>query len=106
MGKKDVHGIAPVENYRKSIGKQDYKRSKKDIKAAKKAAQQRQSGASKSRIYEGILVLAALCAVLCFVYFIFAMNIRPVEDSTNKCLLQLNNNNSDLGTIVPCSDVP
>ncbi|XP_033119596.1 triple QxxK/R motif-containing protein-like [Anneissia japonica] len=81
MGKKDVHGIGPVENYRKNIGKQENKRSKKDMKVAKKKAQQRKSGASRSRISEAFLVLVALCALLCFVYFIFAIQLRKVEDT-------------------------
>lgn len=45
MGKKDAAGLrsAPVDQYRKQIGKQDWKKSKREIKSSKVQADKKKT---------------------------------------------------------------
>lgn len=67
MGKKDAAGLRgpQVEQYRKQIGKQDYKKSKKELKSQKQRADAKKSAIG---VKEVILVLVAILAVLAAVY--------------------------------------
>ncbi|VDI60838.1 Hypothetical predicted protein [Mytilus galloprovincialis] len=71
MGKKDAAGVraGPVDQYRKQIGKQDYKKSKKELKSQKQRAEKKNSAIG---VKEVILVLLAFLAVMVAVYaFLF-----------------------------------
>ncbi|XP_041376294.1 triple QxxK/R motif-containing protein-like [Gigantopelta aegis] len=74
MGKKDATSnvntgthVPPVEQYRKHIGKQDYKKSKKDTKAQKRHADQKQSVLG---IQEVILIVGAMFGLVAGVYLL------------------------------------
>lgn len=65
MTRKDAAGFqTPVDQYRKQIGKQDWKKSKKDIKAQKRAADQQ----SQLGITGMLLTVTALLVLLGGVY--------------------------------------
>lgn len=68
-GKKDSFSYQPpVDNYRKTIGKQDYKKSKTELKESKKRAQSKKT---TSKTYREIGVMLGLMVVALFVgYFL------------------------------------
>ncbi|XP_042902564.1 triple QxxK/R motif-containing protein [Parasteatoda tepidariorum] len=69
MGKnttKDTSHALPVESYRKQIGKQDYKKSKSELKEAKARAQAKKGISS---FYKDVAVMiGALAAVIGVLY--------------------------------------
>ncbi|KAK7498944.1 hypothetical protein BaRGS_00009753 [Batillaria attramentaria] len=69
MTRKDAagHQMTPTDQYRKQIGKQDWKKSKKEVKAQKKRADQKQSAMGAK---EMVLVAAALCALVGGLYML------------------------------------
>ena len=71
MGKKDSTGLkaAPVDQYRKQIGKQDYKKSKKEVKSQKQRAEKKNSAIG---IQEVVLILISFLSLMAAVYmFLF-----------------------------------
>nr|XP_039257070.1 triple QxxK/R motif-containing protein-like [Styela clava] len=69
MGKKDSMTRGPiVENYRKRIGKQDYKKSKSAIKEMKTIAEAKKSSTALSDI---VLVAVAFSVILALLYVMF-----------------------------------
>ncbi|XP_062606979.1 triple QxxK/R motif-containing protein-like [Saccostrea cucullata] len=71
MGKKDASANrgTPVEKYRKDIGKQDYKKSKKEVKMMKNKADMKSSALG---IKEVVMIVAALFTLVAGVYmFLF-----------------------------------
>ncbi|CAN7986477.1 triple QxxK/R motif-containing protein isoform X2 [Ixodes scapularis] len=68
-GKKDSFSYQPpVDHYRKTIGKQDYKKSRTELKESKKRAQSKKT---TSKTYREIgKMLAVLIAALSLGYFI------------------------------------
>lgn len=78
MGKKDATGSSvPVDQYRKQIGKQDYKKSKFDLKMNKLRAEAKKSGPGIKDAF--LVVLAILFFVLC-VYAFFYLNLSTELD--------------------------
>ncbi|XP_053401947.1 triple QxxK/R motif-containing protein-like [Mercenaria mercenaria] len=69
MGRKDAAGIhgSPVDQYRKQIGKQDYKKAKKSLKSTKAAHDLKKSSTPVKDTV--LIVLTGLCAVV-GLYFI------------------------------------
>lgn len=63
MGKRDAIKLAPVDKYRKEIGKQDWKKSKKGIKGMKGKGCDEQTSAQTI-----ILLLAVVVAVFSCIY--------------------------------------
>ncbi|XP_022096175.1 triple QxxK/R motif-containing protein-like [Acanthaster planci] len=75
MGKKDAQRCTlPVDQYRKNIGKQDYKRSKKDLIRSKREADRRKTSTG---FRDSMLVMLALCAVVCLIYMFFYLQMPP-----------------------------
>ncbi|XP_071785660.1 triple QxxK/R motif-containing protein-like [Asterias amurensis] len=73
MGKKDAQkSNLSVDQYRKNIGKQDYKKSKKDLHRSKREADRRKTN---TVFRDSMLVLLALCAVMCLVYMFFYLQM-------------------------------
>ncbi|XP_072014150.1 triple QxxK/R motif-containing protein-like [Amphiura filiformis] len=80
MGKKDAQsrGQQPVDHYRKTIGKHEYKRNKKDVRKMKTDADIRKSSTT---LRDTLLMLFALLAVLCLIYvfFIFKFPTKQMD---------------------------
>ncbi|KAL4234918.1 hypothetical protein ACF0H5_006559 [Mactra antiquata] len=71
MGRKDANGMqsAPVEQYRKQIGKHDYKKSKKKLQSIKDA---RDLKKSSSPVKDTILiVITGLCVVMGLYFLLY-----------------------------------
>ncbi|KAK7115201.1 triple QxxK/R motif-containing protein-like [Littorina saxatilis] len=83
MTRKDAAatGNTPMEQHRKQIGKQDWKKSKKDVKARKRAADEQ----SELGIMGVLGVLAVLLALLGglygFLYWYIGDTSRPSEQT-------------------------
>ena len=82
MGRKDAGRDKgpPVEQYRKNIGKQQWKTNKKEVKE-----QKRQSEAKKSAmtVQDILLVVGAFFMVLCAIYGLFYYMIQPAKSDTD-----------------------
>ncbi|XP_041455658.1 triple QxxK/R motif-containing protein-like [Lytechinus pictus] len=78
MGKKDASQRAhlSVDQYRKSIGKQEQKRTKKDVKRMKNEAQIRKGGFG---FQESLLVILSLLAAVMLIYALFYFQITPKD---------------------------
>ncbi|XP_073924935.1 triple QxxK/R motif-containing protein isoform X3 [Castor canadensis] len=78
MGRKDASTIKlPVDQYRKQIGKQDYKKTKPILRATKLKAEARKAAIG---IKEVGLVLAAILALLLAFYAFFYLRLSPDVD--------------------------
>ncbi|XP_078741457.1 triple QxxK/R motif-containing protein [Lampetra fluviatilis] len=74
MGKKEASSLrAPVEQYRKQIGKHDYKKSKTLMKETKMKATQRKSSSHAQdmmvMVFTGATILMVLYALLYYTIF-------------------------------------
>ncbi|XP_060073251.1 triple QxxK/R motif-containing protein-like [Ylistrum balloti] len=74
MGKKDTQANrgAPVDMYRKQIGKQDYKKSKSEVKKSKDRAGKLQSALG---IKDVVLMLTGFLLVIVAVYMILYVSL-------------------------------
>ncbi|XP_004597284.2 triple QxxK/R motif-containing protein [Ochotona princeps] len=73
MGKKDASTVKlPVDQYRKQIGKQDYKKTKPILRATRLKAEARKTAIG---IKEVGLVLAAIFALLLAFYAFFYLRL-------------------------------
>ncbi|XP_069477449.1 triple QxxK/R motif-containing protein [Ambystoma mexicanum] len=73
MGRKDTStSRAPIEQYRKQIGKQDYKKSKPALRATRLKAEAKQTAIG---IKEVALALLAILLILVVAYSIFYFNM-------------------------------
>lgn len=74
MGKKDTQANrgAPVDLYRKRIGKHDYKKSKDDVKKSKDRAGKLQSAMG---IKEVVLLLSGFLLVIVAVYVVLYISL-------------------------------
>ncbi|XP_029920156.1 triple QxxK/R motif-containing protein [Myripristis murdjan] len=73
MGKKDASATKlPVDQYRKQIGKQDYKKTKSALKATRLQAEAKKSATG---LKDGILVIAAILFFVLCVYAFFYLNL-------------------------------
>ncbi|XP_034561198.1 triple QxxK/R motif-containing protein isoform X1 [Notolabrus celidotus] len=73
MGKKDASATnAPVDQYRKQIGKQDYKKTKSVLKATRLKAEAKKSS---SGFKDAFLVIAAILFFVLCIYAFFYLNL-------------------------------
>lgn len=78
MGRKDASATAmPVDQYRKQIGKQDYKKTKSVLKATRLKAEAKKSSTGFRDAF--LLVAAVLLLVLCL-YAFFYLNLSTEMD--------------------------
>ncbi|NP_001121324.1 triple QxxK/R motif-containing protein isoform X1 [Xenopus laevis] len=84
MGKKDASTTrTPVDQYRKQIGRQDYKKNKPVLKATRLKAEAKKAAIG---IKEVILVTIAILVLLFAFYAFFFLNLTKTdiyEDSNN-----------------------
>ncbi|XP_047461983.1 triple QxxK/R motif-containing protein [Mugil cephalus] len=73
MGKKDAGTTKlPVDQYRKQIGKQDYKKTKSALKATRLKAEAKKAS---SVFRDAFLVIAAILFLVLCVYAFFYLNL-------------------------------
>ncbi|XP_038580564.1 triple QxxK/R motif-containing protein [Micropterus salmoides] len=73
MGKKDASATRlPVDQYRKQIGKQDYKKTKSVLKATRLKAEAKKNS---SGFRDAFLVIAAILLFVFCVYAFFYLNL-------------------------------
>ncbi|XP_028317104.1 triple QxxK/R motif-containing protein [Gouania willdenowi] len=73
MGRKDASATnLPVDQYRKQIGKQDYKKTKSALKATRLQAEAKKNS---SGIRDALLVIAAIALFVLCVYAFFYLNL-------------------------------
>lgn len=73
MGKKDAGATKlPVDQYRKQIGKQDYKKTKSVLKATRLKAEAKKTS---SGFKDAFLVIAAILFFVLCVYAFFYLNL-------------------------------
>ncbi|XP_019945898.1 triple QxxK/R motif-containing protein [Paralichthys olivaceus] len=73
MGKKDASATRlPVEQYRKQIGKQDYKKTKTVLKATRLKAEAKKNS---SGFRDAFLVIAAIVLFVLCLYAFFYLNL-------------------------------
>ncbi|TNM92743.1 triple QxxK/R motif-containing protein [Takifugu rubripes] len=73
MGRKDASASAlPVDQYRKQIGKQDYKKTKPALRAARLKAEAKKNSSGFRDAF--LVVVAILFFVLC-IYAFFYLNL-------------------------------
>ncbi|CAL9691458.1 unnamed protein product [Knipowitschia caucasica] len=73
MGKKDASATKlPVDQYRKQIGKQDYKKTKSFLKATRLKAEAKKSS---SGFRDALLVVLAILVLVLCVYAFFYLNL-------------------------------
>ncbi|XP_008304997.1 triple QxxK/R motif-containing protein [Stegastes partitus] len=73
MGKKDASATKlPVDQYRKQIGKQDYKKTKSALKLTRLKAEAKKSS---SGFRDAFLVIAAILFFVLCVYAFFYLNL-------------------------------
>uniref|UniRef100_A0A8C3H6Q5 Triple QxxK/R motif-containing protein n=2 Tax=Chrysemys picta bellii TaxID=8478 RepID=A0A8C3H6Q5_CHRPI len=78
MGRKDASAARiPVEQYRKQIGKQDYKKSRPVLRATRLKAEAKKTALG---IKEVALVLAAILVLLLAFYAFFYLNLSSEVD--------------------------
>ncbi|KAK2887061.1 hypothetical protein ABG768_011718 [Culter alburnus] len=78
MGKKDASSVKlPVDQYRKQIGKQDYKKTKPALRATRLKAEAKRSAPG---IRDIILVIVAVLVFLLGVYAFFYLNLSTELD--------------------------
>ncbi|XP_041663975.1 triple QxxK/R motif-containing protein [Cheilinus undulatus] len=73
MGKKDAGATKlPVDQYRKQIGKQDYKKTKSALKATRLKAEAKKTS---SGFRDAFLVIAAILFFVLCIYAFFYLNL-------------------------------
>ncbi|KAK5855111.1 hypothetical protein PBY51_005246 [Eleginops maclovinus] len=78
MGKKDATATRlPVDQYRKQIGKQDYKKTKSDLKLTRLRAEAKKNS---SGFRDAFLVIAAILFFVLCVYAFFYLNLSTELD--------------------------
>ncbi|KAJ8402979.1 hypothetical protein AAFF_G00358950 [Aldrovandia affinis] len=78
MGKKDACAARlPVEQYRKQIGKQDYKKTKSALRATRLKAEAKRSAPG---IRDIVLIIVAILVFLLSVYAFFYLNLSTELD--------------------------
>ncbi|XP_078689129.1 triple QxxK/R motif-containing protein-like [Branchiostoma floridae x Branchiostoma belcheri] len=71
MGRKEVsNATLSVDQYRKKIGKQDWKKSKKDVKATKQLKDMKESAMG---VKDVALIVTAFAAMLAAIYIFLYM---------------------------------
>ncbi|XP_010863089.1 triple QxxK/R motif-containing protein [Esox lucius] len=78
MGRKDASAVvAPVDQYRKQIGKQDYKKTKSALKLERLKAEAKKSAPG---IRDAFLVVVAILVFVLCVYAFFYLNLTTELD--------------------------
>ncbi|XP_064835534.1 triple QxxK/R motif-containing protein [Oncorhynchus masou masou] len=78
MGRKDACAtMAPVDQYRKQIGKQDYKKTKSALKLTKLRAEAKKSAPG---IRDALLVILAILVFMLCAYAFFYLNLSTELD--------------------------
>uniref|UniRef100_A0A3B3RV50 Triple QxxK/R motif-containing protein n=1 Tax=Paramormyrops kingsleyae TaxID=1676925 RepID=A0A3B3RV50_9TELE len=78
MGKKDASATTlPVDQYRKQIGKQDYKKSKSALRATRLKAEAKRNATG---MRDTILVIVAVIVFLLSIYAFFYLNLSTEID--------------------------
>ncbi|XP_013921865.1 PREDICTED: triple QxxK/R motif-containing protein isoform X2 [Thamnophis sirtalis] len=78
MGRKDAASAKiPMDQYRKQIGKQDYKKTKPMLKAARLKAEAKKTAPG---IKEVSLILVAILVLLLACYAFFYLNLSEEDD--------------------------
>ncbi|XP_071356398.1 triple QxxK/R motif-containing protein isoform X1 [Trachinotus anak] len=78
MGKKDASATGlPVDQYRKQIGKQDYKKTKSVLKATRLKAEAKKNS---SGFRDAFLVIAAILFFVLCIYAFFYLNLSTELD--------------------------
>ncbi|XP_053323254.1 triple QxxK/R motif-containing protein [Spea bombifrons] len=79
MGKKDASSSRlPVDQYRKQIGRQDYKKTKSVLRATRLKAEAKKTAIG---IKEVVLILVALSVFLLAAYAFFYLKMTSEENS-------------------------
>ncbi|KAM4688878.1 triple QxxK/R motif-containing protein [Discoglossus pictus] len=79
MGRKDASASKlPVDQYRKQIGRQDYKKNKPILRATRLKAEAKKAAIG---IKEVVLIVLAILAFLLAFYVFFYLNLTPTEES-------------------------
>ncbi|KAM4705480.1 triple QxxK/R motif-containing protein [Rhinophrynus dorsalis] len=79
MGRKDAStSRIPVDQYRKQIGRQDYKKNKPVLRATRLKAEAKKTAIG---IKEVFLVVTAILVFLLAFYAFFYLNLTPTVDS-------------------------
>lgn len=82
MGKnKDTTSVSPVENYRKQIGKQDYKKSKAELKETKAKAQAKEGLVETYR--DIFVMIGSLVAVIGVIYALLYIYLDKKEEKVD-----------------------
>ncbi|XP_063780168.1 triple QxxK/R motif-containing protein [Pseudophryne corroboree] len=80
MGRKDASTMrAPVDQYRKQIGRQDYKKNKPVLRATRLKAEAKKAAIG---IKEVLLVVVAILVLLLACYAFFYLNMSQITEST------------------------
>lgn len=78
MGRKDASATkVPVDQYRKQIGRQDYKKNKPVLKATRLKAEAKKTAIG---IKEVFLVAVAILVLLLAFYALFYLNLAPTTE--------------------------
>ncbi|XP_034016859.1 triple QxxK/R motif-containing protein [Thalassophryne amazonica] len=78
MGKKDASAVtSPVDQYRKQIGKQDYKKTKSALRATRLKAEVKKSS---SGLRDAFLVIVAILFFVLCIYAFFYLNLSTEID--------------------------
>lgn len=78
MGKKDASATRiPVDQYRKQIGRQDYKKNKPVLKATRLKAEAKKTAIGIKEVF--LVVAAILVFLLAFYAFFYLKLTQPVE---------------------------
>ncbi|CAL1532758.1 unnamed protein product [Lymnaea stagnalis] len=83
MGKKDANTnrCQPVDQYRKQIGKQDWKKSKKEIKSMKaKAEQHNELSPQIIVLWIGTVILVCSSAYMLLLWYLGAVSLENVSE--------------------------
>ncbi|XP_068093743.1 triple QxxK/R motif-containing protein [Hyperolius riggenbachi] len=85
MGKKDASATkAPVDQYRKQIGRQDYKKNKPVLKATRLKAEAKKTAIGIKEVFlVAVALLVLLLAFYAFFYLKLTEPAEPGEDSTD-----------------------
>ncbi|XP_040210567.1 triple QxxK/R motif-containing protein [Rana temporaria] len=78
MGKKDASATkTPVDQYRKQIGRQDYKKNKPVLKATRLKAEAKKTAIGIKEVF--LVVVAILVLLLAFYAFFYLKLTHPME---------------------------
>ncbi|XP_063306395.1 triple QxxK/R motif-containing protein [Pelobates fuscus] len=85
MGRKDAASTrTPVDQYRKQIGRQDYKKTKPVLRATRLKAEAKKTGLGIKEVFLVLIaILLAVSSVYAFFYLKFNLFENPEEESSD-----------------------